>query len=238
LKESLQLRAAKIFFGVFENKTYYEAYFRKTREGCFKVEGVLSGVIVDVFKTYTMTFCEPPGTVIRFDAVREGREEPEIARFALYYKQKTEMWFRPSEFMPYGEISFKEVGRETTLSSEVKALPGAILLMIGLGLAVRSIFLNWVICGSGDVGKRRGRRDTPRKERKKRGPRTPWNRPQPIFSKRKPCPHCDFTSNSGGNGKCSACHGFGGECRRCHGSGICPTCRGSGWVYILIPWID
>jgi hypothetical protein len=120
LKKSLPLHGPRFFFGWYENKPVYEASFKKAYEGCFKIDGTLSA-FVEAFRTPTMTFCEPPGTVTKFHAVREGYFEPEIAVFTVYNNQKTEMWFRSSKFRTYGEVSFREVGRENTLSPEALA---------------------------------------------------------------------------------------------------------------------
>jgi hypothetical protein len=142
LKKSLPLHGPRFFFGVYENKPVYEASFKKTYEGCFKVDGTLSA-FVEAFRTPTTTFCEPPGTIRKFHAVREGKYEPEIAVWTMYENQKTEMWFRSSKFRAYGEVSFREVGREKTLSPEMlqtiengKALLAVLLLGILITLVV------------------------------------------------------------------------------------------------------
>jgi hypothetical protein len=144
LKQSIVWRGST-FLGILERIPVYQASFIKNYTGCFNVEGKLS-VMVTPFRTPTMAFCQPPGTNIHF-AVREGNHEPEIGVSTTYESQAAEMWFRASKFREYGQLSFKEVRRETTISREMHAIIDGLGLMLGL-LLVGSILLMCAVASS------------------------------------------------------------------------------------------
>jgi len=68
---------------------------------------------------------------------------------------------------------------------------------------------------------------------------TPGGKIELFAGKLQRCSDCNAPSFlDQGNGKCSQCHGtgrdgWGDKCKRCHGSKKCPTCEGSGSVYVM-----